>query len=174
MEFGMNNTITTLGLLFVGVIIVSAVLIPITIDLVGGDETYFEVGSEFSYTPVTNLDDAEFTFSGSAMDVLTVSPDGTTISGTLDTEGIYTLIVTATTTQPTQAATQTIPIRVGEHVDYHDYKPLLFLVPTMLLVAFMMLALGRKSGGDGFGDDSGFGGGPDIAGKFGRGGFGKR
>lgn len=178
MELGMNNTITTLGLLFVGVIIVSAVLIPITLDLVGGGDDYYKVGSEFSYTPVANLDDAEFTFSGSAMDVLTLSPDGTTVSGTLDTVGSYTLVVTATTTQPTQTATQTITIRVGEgnYDEYHDYRPLLLLVPTMLIVAFMVMALGRKSGGDdgGFGDDSGFGGGPDIAGKFGRRGFGKR
>ena len=169
----MQKSINPIILAFIGMIIVGMLLIPFLLDLT--HEPDINQGSTVSYQPRTNLD-ADFTYSGTLLDhsQYTIDPETDEITITFTEEGTYTLIVTATSHNPYQTATQTIEYEVGDYSEYHDYKPLLLLVPTMFLVAFMMLVLGRKSGGDGFGDDSGFGGGSDIAGKFGRGGFGKR
>ena len=171
----MQKSITPIILALIGLIIVGALLIPFLLDIT--EEPDIETGGTWGYTPTTNLD-ADFTYSGTLLDhsQYTIDPETGGITVTFTEEGTYTLTVTATSHNPYQTATQTISIEVGEYGEYHDYKPLLLLIPTMFIVAFMMLVLGRARGGDydGFGGDSGFGGGSDIAGKFGRGGFGKR
>lgn len=170
-----QKSITPIILALIGLVIVGALLIPFLLDITA--EPDIEPGDTWSYTPTTNLD-VDISYSGSLLEhsQYVIDPDTNGITVTFVDEGTYSLILTATTTAaPYQTATQTISIEVGEYGKYHDYKPLLLLIPTMFIVAFMMLVLNRARRGDddGFGG-LGFGGdGSDIAGRFGRG-FGKR
>lgn len=167
----MEKSITPIILTFIGLIIVGTLLIPFLLDLT--HEPDREIGDTFTYSPRTNIE-AEFTYGGTLLEHSQYSITDGTIRVTFTEEGTYTLIVIATSHQPYQTAQQTITIEVGDYGQYHDTKPLLLLIPTMLFVGFMIMLLGRrKDGGGGFGDESGFGDG-DIAGKFGRGGFGGR
>lgn len=162
----MQRSITPIMLTFIGMIIVGALLIPFLLDLT--DEPMREVGDTYTYSPATNFEDAEFTFGGTILDHSQYTVEDGTIRMTFTEEGTYTFTVTATTHNPYQTVTQTARIEVGEYSEYHDYKPLLLLIPTMLIVGFMLMVLGRRGGdSDGFGD-MGYSGGGDIAGRFGR------
>ena len=170
----MNKSITPIIMVFIGMIIISMLLIPFLMELTA--EADVEQGSTHTYTPETNLD-ATFSYSGTLLEhsQYVIDPVTGGITITFTQEGTYQLVVTATSHNPYQTATQTITYEVGEYGEYHDYKPLLFLVPTMLFVSFMLIVLGRRGGDSGgFGGDGGFSSGGDISGKFGRGGFGSR
>lgn len=170
-----ESSINPIILVFIGLIIVGSLLIPFLIDLTA--EADIEPGDTWSYDPRVNIQDAEFSYSGTLLDHAEYEIIGNVIQITFRDEGTFDLFITAVTHDPYQTATQKITIEVGQYSQYHDYKPLLLLIPTMLFVAFIITAIGRKVGGggddDGFGEAGGFGGG-DIAGKFGRGGFGGR
>lgn len=167
----MRSSITPIILAFVGLIVVGSVLVPLLLDLV--HEPDVEPGDSVSYTPDTNIP-ATFTYSGTIFDHADCIVQGNTIDITFRDEGIYTLVITATSQHPYQEATQTVTVEVGQYGQYHDYKPLLLLIPTMFLVGFMLLVLGRRGGegGEGFGVEYG-GEGPSISGRIG-GGFGGR
>lgn len=171
----MNKSITPIIMVFIGMIIISMLLIPFLMELT--HEPDINQGSTLSYQPRTNLD-ADFTYSGTLLEhsQYTIDPETDAITITFTQEGTFTLVVTATSHNPYQTATQTIEYEVGEYGEYHDYKPLLLLVPTMLFVSFMLIVLGRRGGDSGgFGGDGGFSGGGDgISGRIGRGGFGSR
>lgn len=159
MNFGMKQTITTVVLAMVSVLILTSVVIPMVMeskDAVKGDD--FDIGAVFTYTPTTNYDDAEFSFSGSAMDYLTVSEDGRTVSGTFSVSGEYELIITASTTQPTQTATQTFTFTVGVKGN-EQASALIVVIPTLLIVGLIVGIVRSYSGsGNGaFSEGSGIG-----------------
>lgn len=175
---GLSKTITTLILLFIGIVVVSAVLIPILFEITGGEGEYVSPDEDYTFTAYVNLPDAVFVFEGEAMEYLTVSEDGQTVSGRLP-EGKHTFTVTAYTFQPTQVATKTITV-ICQPNNYEDSRPMLLLVPTMMIVGLIVWGI-RRFTNDSFGDDGGgegYGGSSlgdsGIAGRLGRRGFGKR
>lgn len=161
----MEKSITPIVLTFIGLIIVGVLLIPFLLELT--HEPDIQAGDTISYSPRTSID-AEITYGGTLLDHSTYVLDGNKITITTVDEGTFTLVVTATTHHPEQTAVQTITVEVGEYSKYHDYKPMLLLVPTMLFVGFMLLLLGRKGGDSGGFGEIGYSGGGDIAGRFGR------
>lgn len=175
-ETGLSKTMTTLILLFIGVVVVSTVLIPILFEITGGDGGYVSPDEDYTFTAYANIPNAVFVFDGEAMEYLTVSDDGKTVSGRLS-EGKHTFTVTAYTFQPTQVATKTITV-ICQPNDYEDTRPILLLVPTMMIVGLIVWGLRRFTNGS-FGDGGGEShdgyslGDSGIAGSFKRG-FGKR
>lgn len=145
-EEGRIGAIVTL---FIAFIVVSAVVIPIVLDLAFPDDSGSNVprvGEVFEYEPETNFDDAIISVSGSAMDY------GTFRDGIVEIEweetGEYTLIVTATTSHPYQTASQTITFNVQEAVEQTQDNYILLVIPTVLIVGLLLYALRRVGGMD--------------------------
>lgn len=174
MEFGMKQTVTTVMLAMVSVIVLTSVVIPMMLesrDAVEGDD--YDVGAVFTYTPTANLDNAVFSFSGSAMDFLSVSEDGSTVSGTLSESGEYVLVVTASTTQPTQTVTKTFTFTVGHTGGNEQASALIVVIPTLIIVGLIVVIVRRFgiSGDGAFSEGYGTGGGGssafDVSGSLG-------
>lgn len=174
MEFGMKQTVTTVMLAMVSVIVLTSVVIPMMLesrDVAEGDD--YDVGAVFTYTPTANLDDAVFSFSGSAMDFLSVSEDGSTVSGTLSESGEYVLVVTASTTQPTQTVTKTFTFTVGKTGGNEQASALIVVIPTLIIVGLIVVIVRRFgiSGDGAFSEGYGTGGGGssafDVSGSLG-------
>lgn len=175
---GMKQTVTTIVLAMITVIILTSVAIPMIADSrdrVSGDDD-FDVGSDFSYAPEVNIEGATFEFSGSAMDYLEVAEDGKSVSGRLSEKGEFTLTITASTTQPIQTATQTITFSVGVKGDgdKSGAGALMMVIPTMLIIGLILVVIRRfglnsVSEGAGFGGDGGGFADPGISGGMGSG-----
>lgn len=170
---GITGTITPILMVFIGMVIVSGLMIPFLLELT--EDPLAVEGNTYSYSPDTNLD-AVYSYGGTLLDhsQYTLNSDGS-ITIELTEKGTYTFEVYATSYHPYQTAVQTFDVEVGEYSPYHDYKPLLMVIPVLLFVGLILYALGRRvgseggEGGDGFGGMSfGGGGGRDISGGFGR------
>lgn len=114
-------------------------------------------GDSTDYYASANLPDAEFSFSGTAMQWAKVEGNHVHIDwpGGDDAQtGTFTLIVTATTSQPEQTATTTIYYEVEG--DW-QYTALMLVIPTLMIVAVIMFLVKpiresirwRGKGGDG-------------------------
>lgn len=161
--------------LFIGFIIVSAVAIPVTIDMAKSNDTAdpnadMRVGDRFHYTPETTIPGVTIYTSGSAWEYGEWSNGEIVI--TWGEAGEYDLILTAVAERPHQEATQTIHFKIDEKEP--QTSVILYVIPTVLIVGLIMFAL-RKVGGIGvdIDGDTRIGGGGDMFSGNSRG-FGKR
>lgn len=133
----------------------AAFAIPTIVDFAQGPGIH--PGDSTDYYASANLPDAEFSFSGTAMQWGTVEGNHVHIDwpgGDDARTGTFTLIVTATTHQPEQTATTTIYYEVeGDWT----YTALILVIPTLMIVAIIMFLVKpiresirwRGKGGDG-------------------------
>jgi len=118
-------------------------------------------GDTTDYYASANLPDAEFDFSGTAMTYAKDYHEGDThihIEWPKDVKGKFTLIVTATTSQPDQIVIKTIEYDVEG--DW-QYTALLLAIPTLMIVSIIVFLIKpirenfrRRGGGEGGGDIS--------------------
>jgi len=118
-------------------------------------------GDTTDYYASANLPDAEFTFSGTAMQYATVEGNHVHIQwpgGDDAKTGKFTLIVTAITHQPDQMVVKTITYDVEG--DW-QYTALLLAIPTLMIVSIIVFLIKpirenfrRRGGGEGGGDIS--------------------
>lgn len=146
----MRNSLTPIIMVFVGMIIVTGLLIPFLLDLTQEDP--YCVGDAVSYSPTTNIPGAVYSYGGSLLDNSEYTTDGNgTILIRFTDAGTYTFEVYAETQNPHQTAVQTYDVHVGERGQYHDYKPLLLVIPVLLFVGMIVFILGRRISGGGSG-----------------------
>lgn len=136
--------------LIVAIVLVGSVLIPFLFEVYARDnaDVQLEMGQVWEYTPTTSIQ-AELTLTGSASNY--AEWDGDKIVLTLPSGG-YSLTINADSVNPTQHAEQTITFYVG------DVSPtltgLMFTVPTLLIVGFVIFVIRRLGISDGSGDSN--------------------
>lgn len=103
-----------------------------------------EEGAVWTYTVTASLDDWEMSLGGSAAQFASV--EDRTITVRFDDPGRYVLIITATSHQPEQTATQAIEFQVGESTNGGiDASPLVLVIPTVLLVGLIAYIVRRSN-----------------------------
>lgn len=170
-EEDMGSHLTPIIVIFIGLVIVTGLLIPFLLDLT--HDPSVAVGDSQTYSPTSNFDsyNVEYSYGGTLLDhsEYVINEDGSiTISFT--EKGKFTFEVSAQSHHPFQSVTQVYDVEVGEYSGYSEYKPLLMVIPVLLLVGLILYALGRRIGGDGGGGLDGLalsgGGIIDVSGGF--------
>lgn len=166
--------IRRLVIVFVALVFGTAVVVPITLDLMHDplpDGIHIAVGESWEYRPETNIpaaihietDSDAFSMDGEG--VVRFIPAG---------DGIYSVRIVAESTRPAQEAVQEVDFVVG--YEYGETRPMFLLIPTLYFVGLVVWISRpwRRAGGEGMTIGGGGGAGPSIAGGLRSGGFRRR
>lgn len=149
MQLNPTHTVLAIVTVAVAILAIGAVAIPILSDIAQDrslDIDYHlelngEAGATWTYEVTTNFEEWDLAISGSAARYAHI--DGHTIIAQFTDPGTYTLEILVTAHWPQQSASQSVDFQVGKSESEMNTSPLLFAIPTILLVGLIVITIRR-------------------------------